>query len=92
MARVTNADLENTIERLNEISGMPLTPSSRDENGKYVSNVGNYHLYQAYGSSALHQQHKSGGANTIFGLTTKRELLAQIQAYIKGIYSREASL
>ena len=92
MARVTDADLENAIERLNEISGMPLTSSSRDDNGKFVPNVGNYHLYQAYGSSALHQMHKSGGTNIIFGLTTKRELLAQIRAYTNGIYSREASL
>jgi hypothetical protein len=90
MAQVTDADLENAIERLNKISDMPVTPFSRDRTGKFVPNVGNYHLYQAYGSSALHQMHKSGDSSTdiIFHLTTRDELLAQIQSRTDGVYTR----
>jgi hypothetical protein len=86
--RVTNAMLESAVKRLNELAGKPVEPWTRKD-GKLRANIGNYNLYGAYGSTGLHQMTtEGGGVREIFGLTTKRELLEKINAFMTGMESK----
>ena len=83
----TTKDLEKLVERLNNLTGNPATPYTKDENEKFKANIGNYHLDGAYGGYALHQMCSvGGGVNEIFGgHMPKRELFGKIQAMLIGI-------
>ena len=85
--RITNKQLEARINWLNELTGSPAAPYTRDEDGKMIANVGNYHLSQQSGGSALNQMaNESGGINDVFrsGHITKRELFDRIDAMMIG--------
>jgi hypothetical protein len=88
--RVTKSMLQSQCNTINNLKGTPLEYSSRI-NSQFKSNIGNYHLYQAYGSIALHQtMNEGGGIKEIFSLTTKKDLFYQLQAFIRGLIdSRE---
>ena len=88
--RINERDLNIVINRLNEITGNPTVPHSKDDNGIFRSNIGNYHLDCAYGGYALHQIASKGGAvNDIFGwYYPKRELYNLVHAYIAGIETK----
>lgn len=82
--RINEKMLESLCDSINTIKNTPITPYSRD-NGKFKANIGNYHLYFAYGSVALHKMtNEGGGVSEIFGLTTKRDLYNQLHAFLKG--------
>lgn len=84
---VTIAMLKNKIEYLNEITNSPLKPYSRIGD-KNIANIGNFHLYQAYGAFGLHRMVSEGGGvtdNHIYGLHTKRELLERLNSFINGL-------
>ena len=84
--RITKADLEKTVDRINRTTGNPLTPYTKDASGKFTSNVGNYHLTGAYGGHGLEQMdNDGGGTRSIFGYMTKRELYDRMHAYLKGM-------
>lgn len=90
MQRITRKFLQAQIDTLNRMTGNPLEPYRRDENGKAVSNAGNYHLDGAYGGLALYRMvGESGGCSDIFscGHVSARQLSDLISAYMAGIYS-----
>ena len=84
MNHITQKDLETLVSQLNKVCNTPMEYST---NG--TINIGNFHMYYAYGQVGLQQTtNTSGGCNTAFYLTTKRELYSQIQAFIAGIEYR----
>jgi len=88
MQRVTKKDLENIVLQINEATGNPTMPYTRQENGKLKANVGNYHLSWAYGGVCLEQMsNEGGGVRTVLytGYTTKSRLMDALQAYLAGI-------
>ena len=87
MNRITLSMLKNKIEYLNHLTKSPLKPYS-EINGKLQANIGNFHLYQAYGAYGLHRMVNEGGGITdsyVYGLHTKRELFYRIDSLIRGI-------
>ena len=86
--RITERDLQATVARINHITNSPTEPYTRDEDGQFKANIGNYHLSHAYGGVCLHRMVSDGGGiqtPIIGGHTTKRELFNLMQAYISGI-------
>lgn len=87
MKKITEKDLEAVVNRLNNITGNPI---SSYVNGK--AQIGNYHLSWAYGGVSLHRMHNEhGGVTTPLncGHISKRELYNLMQAYISGILSNQ---
>lgn len=85
MDRITRKELDYFVNELNVLTNNPLKPYEQ-VNGKLIGQIGNYHLYGAYGATALHQtMNEGGGVHEVFGLSTKRELYNNIRAMIKGI-------
>jgi hypothetical protein len=83
--RVSIKQLEALCTYINELKGTPIKPYDRIE-GQFKANIGNYHLYQAYGSVGLHRMcNEGGGITEILSLSTKKELYDKMHAYIKGI-------
>lgn len=79
--------LQNQVDYLNELTGQP-KETWTFENGKSRANVGNYHLYFAYGGVCLHQMTNDGGGVTTpigGGCVPKRELYGKLQSFIQGI-------
>lgn len=69
--RISINDIRYLLKELNELT----------KEDKYP-----YQLYIAYGSYELDKVvNDGGGARTIIGLTTKKELYKQMEALIKGI-------
>lgn len=94
--RITLATLDTLIRRLNVMTGMPQATYLRNHGGdeRLVAQVGNYHLSAAYGGAALHQIVDAGGATRDVlrtGHTTKKDLYAQIHAYMSGLVDSEES-
>ena len=86
--RITNKDLETVCNRINQITGMPEAPYSKDDQGRLVANVGNYHIDGAYSGVKLMQMvNESGGVSDTLhcGYCTKRELYNQMQAFCSGL-------
>ena len=79
MERITYKNLQALCDRINRIKGAPMEPYSKGEDGRYVANVGNYHLSHAF-----------GGVITPFdcGHVTKRDLWNRMQAYLLGLEGR----
>lgn len=89
--RITQAQLEAVVERINVMTGSPMITWVKDEGGKYTSQIGNYHLSYAYGGVSLHRICSSGGGvSDVFrcGHVSKRELLNLLFAYIEGLSAR----
>jgi len=85
--RITKLMLKARVDYLNQITGNPLEPYVRNEDGKLVAQVGNYHLDGAYGGYSIEQMvNESGGVTTLFSLgnVSKRELFDKLCAYIDG--------
>ena len=85
--RITIANLEAVVDRINRITGSPATPWRR-EGERNRANIGNYHLSHAYGGVCLHRMaNESGGVNTPLGSghVQKRELYDQLHAFVRGI-------
>jgi len=90
MSRVTIKNLEFLVERINKLTGSPLTPWERID-GKLQANIGNYHLDQAYGGIKLVRMDTLGGGISIVtrnGYGTKKELYYQLDAIITGLELR----
>ncbi len=88
MYRITIKDIENGLARLNRLTNNPLTPYSRSEDGKFTTNIGNYHLSQAYGGCQIHQMLSDAGGITCpitAGHVTKRECFDTLHAFINGV-------
>ncbi len=64
MSRTTIKQLEAAVDRLNEATGSPLKPYSRETIGgkdKLVAQIGNYHIDQCYGGYQLVRMVTNGG-------------------------------
>tara|TARA_R110002020_G_scaffold393414_1_gene603675 strand:- start:387 stop:647 length:261 start_codon:yes stop_codon:yes gene_type:complete len=80
--RITLSDLANRLSDLNELKGTPSKPYSPSNTG-IKSNVGNFHLSQAYGGCNVHQMVNDGGGikePAGGGHVTKRECLERINS------------
>lgn len=87
MDRISEKDLKRVIDDLNTITGNPLTYGTRTSD-EFKANIGNYHLYCAYGGYELVQTMNEGGGVHVIsrnGCTTKRDLYTQIKSLIDGV-------
>jgi len=50
MQRITEKQLQAVVDRINRETNSPMASYTRTEAGRSVANVGNYHLYFAYGA------------------------------------------
>ena len=88
MQRITFQDIRNGIDRLNSLTNSPAKPWARDENGKMVAQIGNYHMNETYGGVGISRMATVGGGVScpIFhGAITKRGCFNQLHAFINGI-------
>ena len=85
--RITQKQLESKIAYLNVMTGNPEKPWKEPVDGRMTANVGNFHLYSAYGYYNLHQiTNEGGGVKDVFNYgSTKRELGMLIDAFMRGI-------
>jgi hypothetical protein len=88
--RITDKIIKAKLAYLNELTGNPIEPYAKDENGQYKAQIGCYHLSGAYGGVCIHQMHtEGGGVNTVHGLpgyyAPKRQTYDTLCAYIAGI-------
>ena len=91
MSQITLSMLKAKIDYLNELTNSPAKPYE-NVNGSLKANIGNFHLYQAYGAYGLHRMVNEGGGVTdqhVYGLHTKRELFYRLTAFINGLEFNE---
>jgi hypothetical protein len=83
--RTTLAQLEALTAELNKLLNRPLKPYIK-ENDKLTAQIGNFHLYQAYGAFGLHEMaNESGGVRETISLGTKKELYTALHKLIQGV-------
>ena len=85
--RITIANLQAVVDRINRVTGSPATHLRR-EGDRNRANIGNYHLSHAYGGVCLHRMcNESGGVTTPLGSghVPKRELYEQLHAFLRGL-------
>jgi hypothetical protein len=90
--RIALSDLQARIDYLNEKTGSPKTPWTKNEAGRNEANIDNYHLSQAYGGCCLHRMStKGGGVHDVFscGHVPKRELYTRLNSFILGIDAQD---
>lgn len=89
--RTSIKTLETLCRWINERTGSPLEPYTRDENGNFRANIGNYHLSGAYGGVCLHRMHNDGGGVTtplVHGHVPKRELELAMRSFLAGLEAK----
>jgi hypothetical protein len=83
--RITLKQIEAVIDWLNTELNRPLKPYENID-GKLKAQIGNFHLYQAYGAFGLHEmRNENGGVRETIGLGTKKELFNSIHRLLDGI-------
>ena len=83
--RTTIKQLEALTAELNKQLDRPLKPYIK-ENGKLTAQIGNFHLYQAYGAYGLHEMaNEGGGIRQTVDLGTKKELYTALHKLIQGV-------
>lgn len=93
MNRITEKDLQATVDRINRVTGSPTEGYTKDGN-KFTANVGHYHLSFAYGGVSLHRMGNiHGGISDVFrcGHTTKRDLYERMHAFLAGLETAKAA-
>ena len=60
--KISKAELEGSIKRLNTLTGANPEPYTRTEDGKFVANVGTFYLAGAYGGWKLEKIVSDTGA------------------------------
>ena len=86
--RITRAHLDAKADTINSMTKSPTEPS-RMVDGKWVANVGNYHISGAYGGYCLHRMsNESGGVSDVIscGHIPAKQLAALMSAYTAGLY------
>ncbi len=83
--RITIKQIEAVIKWLNTELKRPVKPYENID-GKFKAQLGNFHMYSAYGKYGLHEMNnEQGGVKTIIHLGTKKELLNSIHRLLDGI-------
>ena len=83
--RTTIKQLKLLIAELNKQLDRPLKPYIT-ENGKLTAQIGNFHLYQAFGAYGLHEMVTDGGGiRQTIDLGTKKELYTALHKLIQGV-------
>jgi hypothetical protein len=88
MTRITVAQLQAVIDRINRETDSPMQPYAPDADGRQRAQIGNFHLSRAYGGFALHRMVTDGGGVSSplsTGHISARELLDRMHAYLAGI-------
>jgi len=86
--RITLKTLQAVVDRLNVLTNSPLKAYAKDANGKYVAQIGNYSISQAYGGVNLERMvNVYGGISNPWstGHMPKALLCSLLQAYMSGI-------
>jgi len=93
--RITIKQLESIVEGINRATNSPLEPYTRDENGKWRANIGNFHLSQAYGGVELQRMVTEGGGVSCpawNGHIPKREAAERLWTFRNGLeYAKHES-
>ena len=71
--RITQRDLEQLVERVNELTESPLEAYHK-LNGQFIQNEGHYLLDYAYGGVKLTRLARHGSRDISSGYGTKKEL------------------
>lgn len=83
--RITIEQIKAVIDWLNQELNRPLKPYENID-GKLTAQIGNFHLYQAYGAFGLNEmRNENGGIRTVIHLGTKKELFNSIHRLLDGI-------
>ena len=83
--RTTLAQIKLLIDELNKQLDRPLKPYIK-EDGKLTAQIGNFHIYQAYGAYGLHEMATDGGGiRQTIDLGTKKELYTALHKLIQGV-------
>lgn len=86
--RITIKDLRAVCDRLNRVTGSPMEYAQPYQKGvPFCSNVGNYHISQAYGGYCLHRVSNTGGGVSTplsTGHIPARDLYDRMHAYLSG--------
>lgn len=88
MTKITISQLERLVANLNRETNNPIDTYTRQADGTYKANLGNYHLDSAYGGWRLVQMASDGGGVRDVlhtGYRSKRELYDLVFAYRYGI-------
>lgn len=89
MERITQKDLQNLVDRINEATGNKLEPYDNSK-PRCNPNPNVYYLDWAYGGVCLVQMVDKGtGVRSILpGFGTKRELYNKMQAFLSGLAAK----
>ena len=84
--RITEKMLENLARDINKITESPDTTYTKNNDGTFTANIGNYHISYAYGGAALHRiSNEHGGVLDVFyGHMPKRDLYNRMAAWVQG--------
>jgi hypothetical protein len=85
--KITIRDLNAVCERINRLTESPMASYAKSEEGKFIAQVGNYHISQEYGGYSLHRMYnEGGGVSTVFhtGHVPARELYEKMHSFIAG--------
>ena len=88
MPRITVAQLQAVIDRINRETDSPAEPYIRDADGKLRAQIGNYHLSRAYGGFELCRMVTEGGGVSSplrTGHIPARDLMNRMHAYLAGL-------
>jgi hypothetical protein len=86
--RITAKNLEAIAERINKMTNSPTETYVKDAAGKYIAQIGNYHMSYAYGGAALMRICTNGGGCEDvlrIGHTSKRDMYQAMHAFISGL-------
>jgi len=92
MKRISIKMLQDRCDYLNKVTNNPLNYCDKVGSVPFKANIGHYYLGQQYGGVSLEiVRSEGGGCDTIFHTTTKRELMALMNAFISGILNKEVA-
>ena len=86
--RISLKNLNALCDRINSMVGAPMVPYSKDADGTYHANIGNYHISAQCGGYCLHRlDNEAGGVDSPFrsGHISARDLYYRMQAFYEGL-------
>lgn len=93
MERITQKHLEALVARINTALNRPQTPYTKNADGTFTANLGNFHLDYAYGGVQLEEMlNDGGGVRTVLncGHVSKRALYELMHAFLRGLEAKSA--